>query len=504
MLTHGLNIVSTRMRSIQVIVFLLFGVLLFPIDFHAQDNSGNSSVNQLWSVRMAESIMLRYPNGYGNWDYVTGTVLKGFEELWRRTGDPRYFDYIKKTVDNVVNTNGTIDNYRLSDYNIDEINEGRMLLLLYKETGEEKYKQAADILRSQLENHPRTSECGFWHKQRYPHQMWLDGLYMGCPFYAEYGKLFNEPEDFDDVVNQLTLMEIHARDSTTGLLYHGWDESRNQEWADPVTGRSPSFWGRAIGWYAMAIVDVLDYLPTDHTGRDSVIAILQRLADAVSDFQDDSTGVWWQVMDQGDREGNYLESSVSCMLVYALAKGVRLGYIDESYSTVAEKGYQGILKEFITENTDSTINLTRTCITAGLGNGRDGTYNYYVNETGIRSNDGKGVGPFITASIEIELMEGLLSGVQAVIISDFKIKLKNYPNPFNAETRIIYFLPQKTRITLSVYNLLGQKVDTLVNELQTKGEHTVLFDASRLSSGVYIYRLNTGSGVLINKMIYLK
>jgi len=354
---------------------------------------------------MAESIMTRRPDGYGNWDYVTGTVLKGFEELWRRTGDDRYFDYIIKTVDRVVNSDGSIDDYDLSSYNIDEINEGRMLLFLFKETGEEKYQKAADLLRSQLDNHPRTSKGGFWHKQRYPHQMWLDGLYMGSPFYAEYGKLFNEPEAFNDVVKQVTLMETHARDSVSGLLYHGWDESREQEWADSVTGCSASFWGRAIGWYAMALVDVLDYLPLDHSKRDSVIAILQRLSDAVSKFQDDSTGVWWQVMDQGGREGNYLESSVSCMLTYAIAKGIRLGYIDKTFRSVVEKAYQGILNEFITENTDGTINLDQTCVTAGLGYGRDGTYEYYVNQTSIRSNDGKGLGPFITVSLEMEIMD---------------------------------------------------------------------------------------------------
>ena len=402
---------------------ICFSLFLFFIGLAVENAICRNNRNQMMSVRMAESIMIRHPNGYGDWDYVTGTVLKAFEELWRRTGDERYFDYIERTVDRVVNSDGTIDDYNLGSYNIDEINEGRMLLFLYKETGEEKYRKAATLLRSQLATHPRTSEGGFWHKQRYPHQMWLDGLYMGSPFYAEYGKLFNEPEDFDDVVRQLTLMEKHARDPITGLLYHGWDESREQDWADPVTGCSPSFWGRAIGWYAMAVVDVLDYLPEHHAARDSVIAILQRLTDAVSNFQDDSTGVWWQVVDQGGRQGNYLESSVSCMLTYSIAKGIRLGYVDESYWSVVEKAYQGILQEFITENTDGTINLDQTCITAGLGYGRDGTYEYYVYGTGIRSNDGKGLGPFITAGLEMELKRGP-SELRAFTVSANQIDLQ--------------------------------------------------------------------------------
>lgn len=416
---------KSNRRRIQgkFIKLLISPLCLLLMNIHSEGSTNVYDQSQRYSIRMAESIMTRRPDGYGNWDYVTGTVLKGFEELLRRTGDDRYFDYIKKTVDRVINSDGSIDDYNLASYNIDEINEGRMLLFLFKETGEEKYQRAADLLRSQLDNHPRTSEGGFWHKQRYPHQMWLDGLYMGSPFYAEYGKLFNEPEAFNDVVKQVTLMETHARDSVSGLLYHGWDESREQEWADSVTGCSASFWGRAIGWYAMALVDVLDYLLLNHSEKGSVIAILQRLSDAVSKFQDDSTGVWWQVVDQGRREGNYLESSVSCMLTYAIAKGIRLGYIDKTYRPLVEKAYQGILNEFITENTDGTINLDQTCITAGLGNGRDGSYDYYVYGTGIRSNDGKGLGPFITASLEMEIMD-VPSNLRSFPTSGYQINLQ--------------------------------------------------------------------------------
>jgi len=356
-----------------------------------------------WSVRMAESVMQRHPNVYGSWDYVTGTVLRGFEELWKATGDEPYYNYIQNTVDLVVNENGTISGYSLSSYNIDEINEGRMVLFMYKNTGLEKYKSAAELLRSQLETHPRTSEGGFWHKERYPWQMWLDGLYMGSPFYAEYAQVLNEPSAINDVTLQLKLMEKHGRDPVSGLLYHGWDESKEQDWADPVTGQSPNFWGRGIGWYAMALVDVLDFLPYEHADRDSIIGIVNRLAEAMFNYQDES-GLWWQVVDKGDSTDNYLESSVSTMMVYSMAKAVRLGYIDDTYIPNILDGYQGILDNFITVNADSTINLIQTCCTAGLGYGRDGSYDYYVNQTSICTNDGKGVGPFITASVEIERM----------------------------------------------------------------------------------------------------
>jgi unsaturated rhamnogalacturonyl hydrolase len=406
-------------KRIQLLIF----ILLLPVIISAQ---------QLWSVRMAESVMKRHPNVYGNWDYQTGTVLRGFEEVWRVTGDKRYFDYIKTTVDHVVNENGIIDNYNLFSYNLDEINEGRMLLLLYKETGEQKYKDAADLLRRQLENQPRNDDGGFWHKKVYPHQMWLDGLYMGSPFYAEYSLLFNDPDGFNDVALQLILMEKHARDPETGLLYHGYDDSREQAWADSVTGQSPSFWGRAIGWYAMALVDVLDYLPENHSKRDSIIDIFNHLVEGMIAVQDES-GVWWQVVDKGGHDGNYLEASVSCMMVYAMAKAIRMGYISKTYLPVVLDSYNSLLSEFITANSDSSVNLIRTCSGAGLGGNpyRDGSYNYYIYQTSIRDNDSKGVGPFITASIEIERMS-LPQNFTALALSESSIQLTwhNVPNSF--------------------------------------------------------------------------
>ncbi|MBN2215120.1 MAG: glycoside hydrolase family 88 protein [Bacteroidales bacterium] len=349
------------------------------------------------SVRMAESIVQRHPDHYGSWNYETGTVLKGFEDLWRFTDEVKYYNYIKSTVDYVVNNDGIISGYKMSDYNIDQVKEGCSVLLIYKQTGENKYKVAADTLRSQLNKHPRTSEGGFYHKLRYPKQMWLDGLYMGEPFYCEYGKIMNEPANYDDVALQLKLMEKHARDETTGLLYHGWDEDRVQYWADPVTGTSPVFWGRALGWYAMALVDVLDHFPEEHADRDSIIQIFQRLAPAIKDFQDPVSKVWWQVIDSINSSGNWKESSASCMFVYALAKGVRMQYLDSSYLEVAKNGYGGIINEFITYNSDSSVNLLNTCEGTGVG----GSYDFYAGR-GRRINDPKGTGPFIMAGVEIE------------------------------------------------------------------------------------------------------
>ena len=368
----------------------------------------------LWSIRMAESVMLRRPEIYGEWDYVTGTVLKGFEKLWLHTGDDRYFGYIQKTVDSVVDDDGVIEDYDTEEYNIDEVQEGRMLLFLYKETGKEKYRKAAERIRGQLEGHPRNSENGFWHKQIYPWQMWLDGLYMGSPFYAEYGLLFDEPEVFDDVVRQFILIDENLKDRQTGLYYHAWDEKRLMFWADKETGLSQCFWSRAIGWFAMALVDVLDYLPQSHTGRDRLIRIMQDLAETLTRYQDVDTGLWWQVLDQGGKEGNYLEASGSSMFVYALAKAVRMKYIDDEFKNTAKRGFQGLINRLVMKDSKGLYNLVRICRSAGLGGNytekvRDGSYAYYVYIEPIVPNDGKGVGPFIAAGIEMDKMRQLLS-----------------------------------------------------------------------------------------------
>ena len=237
----------------------------------------------------------------------------------------------------------------------------------------------------------------------YPYQMWLDGIYMALPFYAEFGKTFGEPAAFDDVAHQIILIEKHTRDAKTGLLYHGWDESKQQRWANRETGCSPHFWGRAVGWYVMAIVDVLDYLPPDHPKRPDILAIFECAIEALVKVQDQSTGLWYQVLDQGNREGNYLEASGSCMFVYSIAKAVRQGYLPKSSLEVARKGYHGILDHLIHVDEQGLVNLEKICSVAGLGGTpyRDGSYEYYVCEK-IATNDYKGVGPFILASIEME------------------------------------------------------------------------------------------------------
>jgi unsaturated rhamnogalacturonyl hydrolase len=366
-----------------------------------------------WSIRMADSEMKRNPEPWmidfretPKWEYTQGLVLKAILHVWQKTGDDKYFQYVNAYYDSFIDSAGNMMTYNLEEYNIDRINPGKVLFTLYQKTGDEKFKKAIFLLRKQMQTHPRTSEGGFWHKNIYPHQMWLDGIYMASPFLAEFAKTFNEPALFDDVANQIILMEKYARDEKTGLLYHGWDESRQQKWSNPATGQSPNFWGRAMGWYAMALVDVLDFLPDAHPKRTEIIGILNRLAAAIAKYQDEKTGLWYQVVDQGGRQGNYLESSASCMFVYALAKAVRHSYIDEKFLTVARQGYDGILKNFIEIDKEGFVQIHKACSVAGLGGDpyRDGSYEYYIGEK-IRSNDPKAVGPFILASLELEAIE---------------------------------------------------------------------------------------------------
>lgn len=397
----------------QKYLFLVF--LVCQVSVFSQPMPAKTSVTTAYSIRMAQSEMKRFPQAWmldhaktPRWGYHQGVEFKAILDLWKKTGDKTYYNYVKVYGDSIIAADGTIKTYNASAYNIDMICAGNLLFTLYEETKDPKYKTAINTLRDQMRKQPRTSEGGFWHKQRYPYQMWLDGLYMGSPFLAHYAKEFNEPALFDDVVNQVKLMAKHAYDPTTGLFYHAWDESKEQRWANKETGQSPNFWGRSVGWYAMALVDVMDFLPKDHPGREDVIKIINTMAQGVKKYQDKKSGVWYQVLDQGAREGNYLESSASSMFVYFLYKAVRNGYVDGSYKAVAEKGYEGILENFIVENADKTISLTKCCAVAGLGGNpyRDGSYEYYIHER-ISENDPKAVGPFIDASIEYEMTKNL-------------------------------------------------------------------------------------------------
>ncbi|KAA9339901.1 glycoside hydrolase family 88 protein [Hymenobacter busanensis] len=356
------------------------------------------------------------------WDYEQGLMLKALERVWQRTGDPKYFTYIQKDLDQFVREDGSIRTYKLEDYNLDNLTTGHALLTLAQTSvpKQEKYVKAAQYLRKQLDGQPRTKEGGFWHKKVYPNQMWLDGLYMAEPFYAEYSQAFNQPASFDDVAKQFALIEKHLVDPKTGLMYHGYDESKEQKWANKTTGQSPNFWDRGMGWYAMALVDVLDYFPQNHPQRQQLVKDVQRLAPVLAKYQDAKTGTWSLVVDQAGRKGNYAEASGSSMFVYMLAKGVRLGYLDKKFGAVAQKGYDGLLKQFVATEADGGLAFNGTVSVGGLGGNpyRDGSFEYYISEP-LRKNDLKGVGPFILASLEMEQANGPRPGQGKTVGLDY-------------------------------------------------------------------------------------
>ncbi|MCI8404379.1 MAG: glycosyl hydrolase family 88 [Clostridia bacterium] len=337
------------------------------------------------------------------WQYDAGLCLKGFEAVYKECGDKKYYDYIKKSMDYFVTGDGTIKTYNPEVRNIDHINNGKNLFYLYHKTGEEKYKKAIELLASQFEIQPRTKSGTFWHKQIYPNQVWLDGLFMGEPFAAQYAKEFNHPEKIDDVVNQFANAARLTYEPRCGLYAHACDESKEAFWADKSTGRSLNVWGRSVGWFCMALVDALDFMPSQHNGYKILTELFNKAISNVVKYQDND-GVWYQVMDNR-RSDNYQESTCTCMFAYALEKGIRKGYIDnETYKPYLDKAVQGILNVFIRE-IDGKTYIAQGCAVAGLGpednSRRNGTLDYYFSEP-VRNNDFKGVGPFLMLSAYYE------------------------------------------------------------------------------------------------------
>ena len=391
--------------------------------------------------KMAATVMNTWKNGLGDsvdagrplkWSYDHGVVLEGFDALWQKTADKRYFEYIKKSMDNYVDANGNIFSYKPEDCNIDNIKNGRSLLTLYRVTGKQQYLKAAALLRAQLNKQPRTSDGGFWHKKIYPNQMWLDGLYMAEPFYAEYASFTKDEKAFDDIAKQFILMEKHSRDTKTGLMYHGWDESKEQQWANKTNGTSPNFWGRAMGWYGVALVDVLDYFPANHPQRPALLAILNRFVTAIQKYQDPASGLWYQVLDKPTGKGNYHESSASCMFIYAVAKGVRKGYLPAASFKIAQKAYAGIAKDMLEKNPDGSLNLKGTVTVSGLGGKpyRDGSFEYYMSEKVI-TNDLKGMGAFLLAGSEMDLATIPQTGKGKTVTLDSYFNNEFYKEPAN-------------------------------------------------------------------------
>lgn len=445
-----------------------------------------------WSQRAANAAIERWPDGrfvpagqHWVWNYELGTLLRGMDAVWFNTADARYYKYIKSSVDQFVGVDGSIPTFNAEENQLDSILLGRQLLLLYGVTRDPRYAKAATLLYQQLMHQPRTASGGFWHKQRYPNQMWLDGLYMAEPFYAEYAATFHHPEAFSDITHQFVLIDEHTRDEKTGLLYHGWDESKKERWADKETGHSPELWARAMGWAMMALVDTISYYPEQDAGRKVLMAELDRDAAAVARYQDGETGLWYQVMDKAGAKGNYLESSASCMFVYALAKGVRLGYLPQSYLANAERGYKGIIGHFIQTGQPGqgdSVSLTGTVKVGGLGGDpyRDGSYAYYIGEK-VVTDDPKGVGAFLLASMEMENAKSAKLGRGDTVLVDAWFNSQKRVDAFGQQD---YFHYKWNDESNDGYSLLGHIVHNF--GAQTKTLYTEPTVAALDQAQVYI------------------
>lgn len=336
------------------------------------------------------------------WNYIDGCMLTALMEMTSITGDERYAAFAEKVIDHFVQEDGNILTLKPEKANLDDINEGRVLFELYKKTGTEKYRLAADRLMEQVKAQPRTWEGNFWHKAIYPNQVWLDGIYMAQPFYALYVKNFGDG-DFSDIVKQIGTVYLRMRSKEKGLYFHGYDASKKAFWADPETGCSQNFWLRSLGWFAVALADLADIIPEGES-RDELTGIFKDLMEHMIEYADPETGLYWQVPDQQGREGNYLETSGSAMMAYAMLKGARLGILPEKFAEQGEKTFNGIIDRYLTF-TETGLNLGGICLVAGLGpennRRRDGSYAYYISEP-VVENDAKGVAPFVLAYTEIK------------------------------------------------------------------------------------------------------
>lgn len=341
-----------------------------------------------------------------HWNYIDGCMITALLCAAEITGEEKYADFAERFIGYYVAEDGSIRGYSQEKYNLDDVNEGRVLFDLYKKTGKEKYKKAIFLLHEQLEKQPRTNTGNFWHKLIYPNQIWLDGLYMAQVFSVRFQKEFGGG-DYSDAVTQFKNVRRLMFDEEKKLYYHGCDCSKTAFWADRNTGCSKNFWLRAIGWFCISLIDNIDYIDNDENARKELIAIFSEAIEGISQYADPETGMYYQVVDQGGREGNYLETSGSSMIAYAMMKGARLGVIDAKYAAMGKKTFDGICEKYLSVNDSGELNLGGICLVAGLGpednRRRDGSYEYYVSEP-VVENDAKGVAPFVLCYTEVKRM----------------------------------------------------------------------------------------------------
>ena len=349
----------------------------------------------IWNV---EKIRQGVP---ASWNYIDGCMMTALLSLWEITGEKEYFDFVESFIDAFVEEDGSIRTFKAEGHALDDVNEGRVLFRLYESTGKEKYRRAADFLHGFLQQQPRTQEGSWWHKQIYPNQVWLDGIYMAQPFAALYEKHFGSG-DYSDTLSQISTVLRHMRDGQTGLYYHGYDASRKAFWCDPETGLSASFWLRAIGWFAVALADLSGILPEKEA--EILKPAFRNLMRDLAPFADTDTGMYCQVVNHPEVQGNYQETSGSSMIAYAMLKGARLGILDPAFAGLGKKTFDGIVRTNLSFSGEE-LNLSHICLVAGLGpennRRRDGSVAYYLSEP-IVENDAKGVAPLLMCYTEIK------------------------------------------------------------------------------------------------------
>jgi unsaturated rhamnogalacturonyl hydrolase len=458
-----------------------------------------------YSQQMAQSQMTRSGN-IVSWDYPNGLFVESILKVYNQYGGSTYYNYALNHAKAVINSsNGKIGlGYNFTAYTLDNINPGSFLLQIYATEKSQQYKIALDTLRKQLTKQPRTNNIatgGFWHKASYPHQMWLDGLYMGTRFLAAYDKSYNNGQAYDDIVNQFVLIHSKTYDPTFQLNYHAWSalpSDANSFWANkttPFIGCSKEFWGRGMGWYAAALVDVLEILPANYARRQELVDILGQVAAGIKRWQDPASGCWYQLLRYDGKltsggTANYLEASASCMFTYTLLKAIRLGLISKpDYQTSATKAYLGLITNFITADATGALSLNYICKSAGLGPSsspaRDGTINYYLNgsDAGVKvSNDLKGVGPFILASVEYEMMSNLTTNKEISLSENDKFNISRSNNIITIQSY------HHNLSKVAIYNLQGIEL-----------KHWCGSDSSEVSinlpifqNGIYLLRINEG------------
>jgi unsaturated rhamnogalacturonyl hydrolase len=336
------------------------------------------------------------------WDYIDGCMIMSLLELYKVSENKKYFEFSEEYIDCRVEEDGTIKGYDKNELNIDNINEGKNLFILYDLTGKEKYAKATTNIYQQILEMPRTKEGNFWHKNIYPNQVWLDGLYMAQPFYMEYEKRFNNKKNYKDIYNQFFNVEKNMKDSETGLYYHAYDAEKQMFWADKETGLSKNFWLRALGWFAMALLDTLNLADKGTKDYEHLLKMYRDLIDSLLKYQSPE-GMWYQVPNFPEREGNYLETSGSSIMAYCLLKGARLGYLPAEYHEYGVKAFNGICDKYLS-TVDGEMSLGGICLVAGLGpdsnRRRDGSYEYYMSEPVVK-DDAKGTAPFLLAYAEM-------------------------------------------------------------------------------------------------------